>query len=234
MREADAAALQAARVAADSRAASAIATAEAGEVDRGLYGLIDALELVRQGAPTTATAATALGRNISAWMAVLPVLRHTIDGVTPETRLLFTGPDRTVATLVDGKRVRRFDMATGERLGNSAGREFPAPVLAVSPDGSQVVTAAPIPERKQLACDVRVFDADSGEQRAQLSAVEGKEVDPHVTFDPSGRYLGLKFPVLHRDGPGGEYLRRFWRLDTGTEARLPRGSSTTINTRWSG
>ena len=156
-------------------------------------------------------------------MAELPALRHTIDGVTPETRFLFTGPDRTVATLVDGKRVRRFDMATGQWLGDIAGMQFPAPVLAVSPDGSQVVTAAPIPERDPPACDVRVFDANSGQERARLPIVEGKEVDPQVAFDPSGRYLGLKFPVPRRDGPGGEYLRRFWRLDTRTEVKtVPR------------
>jgi eukaryotic-like serine/threonine-protein kinase len=216
-REAHAAALHAARVAADSRAASAIATAEAGDVDRGLYGLIDALELAPPGGADDRQRRDALGRNISAWMGVLPVLRHTIDGATPKTRLLFTGPDRTVATLVHGKQVRRFEMATGKWRGDSEGMEFPAPVLTVSPDGRQVVTAAPIPGRKQPACVVSIFDAGSGAQRAQLPIVEGKEVDPHVTFDPSGRYLGLKFPVPHRDGPGGEYLRRFWRLDTCTE-----------------
>ena len=119
-REASAAALQTARVAADSRAATAIATAEAGEVDRGLFGLIDALELAPPGGAADRDRREALGRNISAWMAVLPVLRHTIDGVTPETRLLFTGPDRTVATLVDGNRrqaIRHGDrtMARQER-----------------------------------------------------------------------------------------------------------------------
>ena len=59
---------------------------------------------------------------------------------------------------------------SGSPVGNPDGVEFPAPILAVPADGALVVTAAEIRGRPGPAWDVRVFDADSGRQRAQLGS----------------------------------------------------------------
>jgi WD40 repeat protein len=220
--DAGAAALEAGRVAADSRTASALATAEAGEIDRGLYGLIEALEL----APGTTTEdrdrRRSLRRNVVAWMSAQPVLRYTIGGVAAETRVIFTGPDRTVASLVTRNRVRQFDLVVGSPLGDPAGVEYPAPVLDVSPDGSLVVTCAALEGRSVAAWDVRIFDARSGRQRAQIPPLECEQMDPGVIFDPNGRYIGLKLSIGHRTNwAGGPYVRQIWRLDTASPAGMP-------------
>ncbi len=222
-RDAGAAALEAGRVAADSRTASALATAEAGEIDRGVYGLIEALQLAPEVTTDDRDRRHSLRRNIAAWMAAQPVLRYAIGGVTSETRVIFTGPDRTVANLVTGRRVRQFDLAAGQPQGDPAGVEYPAPVLDVSADGSLIVTAAMIQGRPVKSWDVRIFDAASGRLRAQIPPLECEHLDPAVIFDSSARYIGLKLSVGHRDDwSGGPFVRQIWRLDIVSPAAMPR------------
>ena len=227
-RDAAASAAEAARVAADARAASAQATAEAGEIERGVYGLIEALQIAPNLTTADRARRRAIERNIEAWTAAQPVLRHTIGGLTRETRILFTGPDRTVVSLVTGRRLRRFDLATGRPVGDPGGVEFPAPILATPADGSLVVTVAEIHGRPGPAWDVRVFDADSGRQRAQLPPLEYERVEADVISDQGGRYLGLKLAIAFRNGYEGTFIRRTWRLDSAE----PAGPPGDIRERW--
>ncbi len=155
-------------------------------------------------------------------MAAQPVLRYVIGGIDRKTRVVFTGADRTVLSLIDGDRLRRFDLATGRPVGDQGGRKFPAPILDASPDGALVVTAAEIPGRSRTTWDVRVFDADSGLTRAQLPPLESEAVGSEVVFDPNGRYMSLKLPLpKERGGQWDSSFRMVWRLDTATPVRTP-------------
>ncbi len=221
-RDSSAAAIEASRVAADSRTVGALAAAESGEIDRGVFGLIEALERAPDVTALDQARRIALRCNITAWMAAQPVLRHLIGGIDRRTRIVFTGPDRRVASLIDDNRLRRFDLATGRPLGDPAGREFPAPILDASPDGALVVTAAKIPGRSRTTWDVRVLDADSGRARTQLPPLECDTVGSEVLFDPNGRYISLRLPPPVPKGAGSDWsIRRVWRLDTATPVRVP-------------
>ncbi len=228
--EAADAALEARRAAADARVAAAQATAESGEIDRGLYGLIDALELAPVATPGDRARRRAILRNVEAWLAATPALRYMIDGLSPETRIEFTGPDGTVIALITGNQMRRIDLATGRPVGDPRGLELPAPILAVSADGSLAVTAAEIPNRPQRAWDVRVLEVESGRQRVQLPPLDYDQMEQDVIFDPGGRYIALRFPVGRRGWAGGPYVRRCWKIDT--TAPVPAGPKADVPDRW--
>ena len=56
-------------------------------------------------------------------------------------------------------------------------------------------------------------------------------MDSGVTFDPNGRFIGLKLSIGHRaDWTGGPYVRQFWRLDTVKPAVMPG----VVPDRWGG
>ncbi len=134
---ADSAALDARRQAARSKAQEAQAAAEAGTVERGLFGLVDALELAPDQTPEDHAFRLALRRNLDAWHTTHPVLRHFFGDVDGGE---FLGPDGRKLAIFSGKRLRLFDLVTGHEIGDHGDAEYPSTPLAISPDGALVVT----------------------------------------------------------------------------------------------
>ena len=217
-RDSAAAAIEASRVAADSRTVSALASAESGEIDRGVYGLVEALEPHPDVTAEDRVRRLALRRNITAWMARAAGPRHVIGGIRPagpassSPARIVQWPASSTATGCGGSTWRPVRPSA-----DPDGREFPPRSSTRRPIGRWSLTAAKRPGRSPTTWDVRVFDADSGRPRAQLPPLEGEAVGSEVVFDPNGRYIGLN---LARRGIGLTF-RMVWRLDTATRSACP-------------
>ena len=135
--KADASALAARRQATRSTAQEAQAAADSGAIERGLFGLVNALELAPDRTPDNRAVRLALRRNLDAWRAAHPVLRHLFEGVDDGA---FVGPSGTILALLCGRRLRRINLVSGREIGDPAGEEFPARLVAISADGDLVVT----------------------------------------------------------------------------------------------
>jgi WD40 repeat protein len=143
--------------AAERTFATALADAEAGRVDVGLFGLVETLRL----APADAADLRRVVRtNLAAWSDRLPVLRQVVAG---HRDAAFLGPDgKTFATLADN-RYYRWDVATGRPVGPASGQEYPVPSGSrwrafLTPDGNRVG----IGEGAADGFRVRIWDAARG------------------------------------------------------------------------
>jgi len=202
------AALEASRQAARSTTRTALVAAQAGEIDRGLFGLLDALAAAPDTSPEDRAFRVALSRNLAGWQAAQPVLRHVFEQVG-KTR--FVGPGGRELALIWGHRLRQIDLVTGQPIGDPAGREFPGEILDVSPDGTAVLVADITPEVRSA----RVFglhDSGTGRLRAEYRVPPdrpGWEID-RAQFGPGNRVIALA-----HGAPDGKAVTSCWRVDRG-------------------
>ena len=214
-------ALDSRRVAADSRLASALAAADSGEVDRGVYGMIEALDLAPDISPEDQARRSAIRRGLSAWMATLPIPRLAIDGIADVDFVTFTGSHHTVLNVISGKRVRRFDLLTGAPTAEHADEVYPDTIHNLTPDGRMVLTIAAGPKGPKPSWTVRVLETGTKSLRVELNVLGLTRLDRPILFDPNGRFIGITenpYTVENKDG-----LRRclIFRLDTGVTAGPP-------------
>jgi eukaryotic-like serine/threonine-protein kinase len=205
---AEAAAIEASRQATRSTTRTALAAAQAGEIDRGLFGLLDALEAAPNMSPEDRAFRVALARNLAGWQAAQPVLRHIFEHVE-KTR--FVGPGGRVLALISGHWLRRVDLVTGQPIGASDGREFPGEILDVSPDGMAVlvtdVTPTDRPTRR-----FGLHDMNTGRLRAEYRVPADRaawRID-RTQFGPGNRVIAFAHGRAR-----GESVTSCWRVDRG-------------------
>jgi eukaryotic-like serine/threonine-protein kinase len=126
------AAQDARREASRSTAREAQAAAESGAIERGLFKLVDALELAPDATPEDRATRVALARSLAAWRASHPVLRHFFDQVDEAE---FLGEDGMTLVLFRNGRLRAVDLVSGRELDDPGGlTSFPGYIGAVSAD----------------------------------------------------------------------------------------------------
>jgi WD40 repeat protein/tetratricopeptide (TPR) repeat protein len=197
--------------AAERTFATALAEAEAGRVDAGLFGLIEALRLAPADA---ADFRRVVCTNLAAWSDRLPVLRQVVAG---HRDAAFVGRDgKTFATL-SGKRYYRWDVATGRPVGPASGQEYPAPSrgpwqAGLTPDGGRVS----IREGEADDFRVRVWDAARGafvgEPFTYRRATPGERLNwagLDLGSDDAPPAVIVRVPTQDADG------LRFWDVATG-------------------
>jgi serine/threonine protein kinase/WD40 repeat protein len=196
---ADAAALDARRQAARSMAQDAQAAAESGSVERGVFGLADALALAPDRTPDDAAVRLAMRRGIAAWRAAAPVLRHAFDDADGGG---FVGPGGMTLAVFHGARLRLIDLPTGREIGEPGGVEFPAPIFAISPDGAVVIVGG-------LKAPAQVFERETRRRLAVFPEVGDWNIQNRATmFGPANRY----FLRCGNVADGGAAVQ-CWRLD---------------------
>ncbi len=138
--KAAAAALDARREAARSTAREAQAAAESGAIERGLFKLVDALELAPNETPDDRATRQALGRSLAAWQTAHPVLRHLLDGVDD---VQFVGDGGLTLVVFRKGQPSLIDLASGRNVDDPSLRELRAPIQFASPDLSLLVSKDP-------------------------------------------------------------------------------------------
>jgi WD40 repeat protein len=207
--------------AAERTFATALAEAEAGRVDAGLFGLVEALRLTPADA---ADFRRVVRTNLAAWSDRLPVLRQVVAG---HRDAAFVGPDgKTFATL-SGTRYYRWDVATGRPVGPVSGREYPAPSrglwqAGLTPDGGRVS----IREGEADDFRVRLWDAARGafvgEPFTYRRATPTERLNwAAVDLGSDDTAPAVVVRVVARDADG----LRFWDVATGAAIgpRVPLG-----------
>ncbi len=226
----DGATLQARRELARSVAEKALATAAAGAVDTGLFGLIDALEIAPDITPEDRAFGQALRRNLAAWYTKLPMLRLAVDDVGAA---MFLEPDGIVLayTTHGGRRLRRLNLVTGRGVGEPDAPAFPEPIVAISSDGQVVATCQSRDDGPDPRFILRVREADTGLLRHEFPGVEGVLERVAIAPDPthlvgtfregrSRKTFAAEFP---RRVPGGGLAQspcRIWHDQLPADDRL--------------
>ncbi len=203
---AEAAALGASRQATRSATRSALAAAEAGEIDRGLFGLLDALETAPDQGPEDRAFRVALARNLAGWQAVQPVLRHVFDQVE---KARFVGLGGRELALVSGQRLRRIDLVTGRPIGDPDGREFPARIVEISPDGTAVLVSDDTTARNPVVRWLGLYDSDTGRLRVEHRIPPDRpawRID-RTQFGPGNRAIAIRHGVQQ-----GKGVTSCWRV----------------------
>jgi WD40 repeat protein/tetratricopeptide (TPR) repeat protein len=205
---AQAAALETSRQATRSATRSALAAAEDGEIDRGLFGLLDALQTAPDKSPEDRAFRAAIAQNLTAWQAAQPVLRHFVNRVE---KARFVGPGGRELTLISGRRLRQINLVTGQAIGEPDGREFPAPILEISPDGAALLVT-PRVQPGQAHEWLGLCDTATGRLRAEyrhpLDQAPTAKKPPR--FGPGNRVITLSHWVSF-----GKSVTRCWRVDRG-------------------
>ncbi len=205
---AEAVALEASRQATRSATRTTLATAEAGEIDRGLFGLLDALQAAPNQSPEDRAFRVALARNLAGWQAVQPVLRHVFDRVEAAR---FVGPGGRVLALFAAGRLRRIDLVSSQPIGDPNGGEFPGNILEVSPDGTRVLVCDATPEAPQ-ARRLGLHDSDTGRLIAEYripADQPGWQID-RTQLEPGNRVIAIRHGMEQ-----GKAITSCWRVSRG-------------------
>jgi WD40 repeat protein len=109
-------------------------------------------------------------RRVKLWDARTGALLREFAGHGDVVTGVVFSPDgtRVVSGSTDGT-ARVFEVATGRELVVFRGHNSKIHQVAFSPDGTRVASASGDRERQKAPCDVRIWDAETGEERVVLS-----------------------------------------------------------------
>jgi serine/threonine protein kinase/WD40 repeat protein/Flp pilus assembly protein TadD len=193
-----AAALEARREAARSTMREAQAAAESGAIERGLFKLVDALELAPDQTADDHATRAALRRSLASWRATHPVLRHLFNDVD---EALFLGDDGLTLALLRDRRLSFVDLVSGRAIDDPDPSPFPALIHAASPDLSLVVAGKP-------ETGLTFYDRVTRRPRATLPPSRlWVPQDRTTEFGPANRFF--IFPTQEEN----RVIIRFRRLD---------------------
>jgi hypothetical protein len=135
-------------------------------------------------------------------------LLHVVNRVE---KARFVGPGGRELASISGRRLRQIKLVTGQAIGEPEGREFPAPILEISPDGAAVLVT-PRVQPGQAHKRLRLCDTATGwlcaEYRHPLDQVPTAKETPR--FGPRNRVIALSHWV-----PFGKSVTQFWRVNRG-------------------
>jgi serine/threonine protein kinase/WD40 repeat protein len=192
-------------LAADLVLQKAVAEAEGGFVDRGLFRLVEALRL---GPPDAGDFHRIVRTNLAAWEDRLPRLQLTLARVE---RVWFEGPTGRRTLTADGAVVRHWDPDGGRPLGAPGGVRCPGDVVEVSADGRLAILDVGGSGPPHLSC----YDLADGRTLGKPFPYR-RLPSSHVQISPASDFVALTEAV---PTAGGERLAtRCWRVQTGDPA----------------
>jgi WD40 repeat protein/serine/threonine protein kinase len=133
-----------------------VALAEQGEVDEGLFWMLEALKAVPERAPELRDV---IRVNLAAWMGRIDSLQDVIEQPESMGRCAFA-PDGQHFLTASGGTVRSWETATG-KLSSTFVVEKGWRVLAIGPDATTILMASPL--KPDGPGELRLWDATTGQ-----------------------------------------------------------------------
>ena len=137
------------------------------------------------------------------------MLRHVFDRVE---KARFVGPGGRELALISGQRLRRINLLTGRPIGGPDGREFPARIVEISPDGTAVLVSDDTMPRNPVVRWLGLYDSDTGRLRAEHRIPPDQsawEID-RTQFGPGNRVIAIRHGVQQ-----GKSVTSCWHVDRG-------------------
>lgn len=202
-KEADAALLESRRLSTTLAMDHGLALCASGDVAPGLLWLVRALEIVP---PEADDLQRVLRINLNDWRRELQPLRHVLDHPAAVTALALSPDSKSVATACGDRRVRVWDLATGELRFAPLACKGPLELVSYSPDGRWLAAG-------DIEGTVGLWDAATG--KSTIPVLQCSEMIDALAFAPQSDLLAAvdANQVVH-----------IWKVPDGEEFCQPFGA----------